>query len=161
MVAVSLDLRSEGRLNYDLLRGLHIIAMVAWMAGLLILPRLFVYHMRAAPGSDMEQVFQDAERRLQRLILTPAMALTWVLGLALIHLNASARGWGFLGEPWMVVKLIGVAGVTGWNGYLSVARKRFARGENTRSEKFWRTTNELPFLAAIAMILAVTMEFGS
>ena len=149
-------------MSYDLLRGLHIIAMVAWMAGLLILPRLFVYHMRAAPGSDMERLFADAERRLMRLIINPSMILTWVLGLALIHLNGSEiRGWDFLGEPWMVVKLAGVLGVSAWHGYLSAARKRFERGANTRSEKFWRVTNELPFLAAIVMILAVTTEFGS
>jgi putative membrane protein len=147
--------------SYDLLRGLHIIAMVAWMAGLLILPRLYVYHMRAAPGSDMERLFVDAERRLLRLIMNPTMILTWVLGLALIHLNGSAiRGWEFLGEPWMVVKLLGAVGVTAWHGYLAGARKRFAEGANTRSERFWRVTNELPFVAAFVMILAVTTEFG-
>lgn len=146
-------------MSYNLLRGLHIIGMVAWMAGLLILPRLYVYHMRAAPGSDMERLFTNAERRLLRLIMNPAMLLTWALGLALIHLNGQARGWGFLGEAWMVVKLIGVALVTAWHVYLAGARKRFAEGRNTRSEKFWRVTNELPFLAAIVMILAVTTEF--
>lgn len=146
-------------MNYDLLRGLHIAAMVAWMAGLLILPRLFVYHMQASPG--MERLFVDAERRLLRLIMNPAMILTWILGLALIHLNGSEiRGWGFLAEPWMVVKLTGVALVTGWHHYLGAARKRFERGANTRSERFWRVTNELPFVAAIIMILAVTTEFG-
>lgn len=148
-------------MNYDLLRGLHIIAMTAWMAGLLILPRLFVYHMRAAPGSDMERLFVDAERRLLRLIMNPALILTWLLGLALIHLNGSViRGWDFLGEPWMSVKLAGVVAVTGWHGYLAGARKRFERGANARSEKFWRVTNELPFVAAVVMILAVTTEFG-
>lgn len=149
-------------MNYDLLRGLHIIAMTAWMAGLLILPRLFVYHMRAEAGSDMERLFTDAERRLLRLIMDPAMLATWLLGLALIHLNASQirGGWDFLGEPWMVVKLTGVASVTAWHGYLSGARKRFARGANTRSETFWRVTNELPFVAAIVMIVSVTLEYG-
>jgi len=151
--------------NYDLLynglRGLHIAAMVAWVAGLLILPRLFVYHMQAGPGT--ERLFVDAERRLLRLILNPAMILTWVLGLALIHVNATViRGEGaaFLVQPWMVVKLLGVLLVSGWHGYLAAARKRFERGANTRSEKFWRISNELPFLAAIVMILAVTTEFG-
>lgn len=148
-------------MSYDLLRGLHIIAMVAWMAGLLILPRLFVYHMRAGAGSDMDRLFVDAERRLLRLIMNPAMILTWLLGLGLIHLNgAEIRGWAFLGEPWMVVKLAGVVAVTAWHGFLAGARKRFERGANTRSERFWRVTNELPFLAAIVMILAVTTEFG-
>lgn len=147
-------------MSYDLFRGLHIIAMVAWMAGLLILPRLFVYHMRSEPGSDMERLFGDAERRLFRLIMNPAMLLTWVLGLGLIHINSQSRGWAFLGEPWMIVKLVGVLLVTGWHGYLSGTLKRFAQGRNTRSERFWRISNELPFVAAIAMIVAVTIEFG-
>lgn len=147
-------------MSYDLLRGLHLIAMVAWMAGLLILPRLFVYHMRAEPDSNMEKLFVAAEHRLLRLIMNPAMLLTWALGLALIHVNGAARGMEFLGEPWMVVKLTGAFAVTAWHGYLAAARKRFAEHRNTRSERFWRVTNELPFVAAIVMILAVTTEFG-
>jgi len=154
-----------GGLNYDLIyngaRGLHIAAMVAWVAGLLILPRLFVYHMQAGPGT--ERLFIDAERRLLRIILNPAMIVTWVLGLGLVHLNGAlirGEGWGFLAQPWMVVKLAGVVLVTGWHGYLAAARKRFERGANTRSETFWRVSNELPFVAAIVMILAVTVEFG-
>jgi putative membrane protein len=143
-------------MDYNLLRGLHIIAMVAWMAGLLILPRLFVYHMRAQPGSDMARLFESAELRLQRLIITPTLLITWALGLWLIH----TRGAEILGEPWMHVKLAGVVLVTAWTGYLAAARKRFAAGANTRSERFWRISNELPFVAAIAMILAVTTEFG-
>jgi putative membrane protein len=147
-------------MSYDLFRGLHIIAMVAWMAGLLILPRLYVYHLRAEPGSDMAQLFTDAERRLLRLIMNPAMLVTWVVGLGLIHINGQTRGWAFLLEPWMMVKLLGVVLVTAWHGYLAGARKRLAEGRNTRSERFWRVSNELPFVAAIAMILAVTTEFG-
>ena len=146
-------------MSYDLLRGLHIIAMVAWMAGLLILPRLFVYHMRAT-SPEMTQLFEQAEQRLLRLIMNPAMILTWVLGLALIHVNSQMRGPGFLAEPWMIVKLAGVVLMSAWHGYLAAARKRFATGRNTRSEKFWRVSNELPFVAAIVMILAVTTEFG-
>lgn len=144
-------------MSYDLLRGLHIIAMVAWMAGLLILPRLYVYHMRAAPGSEMDALFQDAERRLLRLIITPTLLVTWALGLWLIH----TRGGEILSQPWMHVKLAGALLVSAWTGYLAAARKRFAAGANTRSERFWRISNELPFLAAIVMILAVTTEFGA
>lgn len=147
-------------MTYDLLRGLHIVAVIAWMAGLLILPRLFVYHMRAAEGSDMARLFQDAERRLLRLILNPAMLLAWILGLGLIHLNGLTRGWSFLLEPWMLVKLAGIVLVTAWHGYLAAARRRFAEGRNMRSERFWRISNELPFVAAIGMVLAVTTEFG-
>ena len=154
-------LPGDGRgMNYDLLRGLHIIAVIAWMAGLLILPRLFVYHMRAEAGSDMERLFGDAERRLLRLIMNPAMVLAWVLGLSLIWTRSGGgRDPGFLHEPWMAVKLAGVVLVTGWHHQLALARKRFVEGRNRRSERYWRITNELPFLAAIVMVLAVTTEF--
>lgn len=142
-------------MSYDLIRGLHLVAMVAWMAGLLILPRLFVYQMQAA-GTPMVAVLDHAERRLLRLIMNPAMIVTWGLGLTLIHL----RGGEVLAEPWMAVKLAGAVLVTAWHMYLAGARKRFAAGRNTRSERFWRVSNELPFVAAIVMILAVTTEFG-
>jgi putative membrane protein len=142
-------------MSYDLIRGLHLVAMVAWMAGLLILPRLFVYQMQAA-GTPMVAVLDHAERRLLRLIMNPAMIVTWGLGLTLIHL----RGGEVLAEPWMAVKLAGAVLVTAWHMYLAGARKRFAAGRNTRSERFWRISNELPFVAAIVMILAVTTEFG-
>jgi putative membrane protein len=148
---------------YDWLRGLHIIFVIAWMAGLLMLPRLYVYHMQADPGSKMDGVFKDAERRLMRIVMTPAMTGAFVLGCALIWYNATymrGDGWRFLLEPWMVVKLAGVVFLLYWHGFLAAARKTFEAGTNARSETFWRMTNELPFLAAIVMVLAVTTEFG-
>jgi putative membrane protein len=149
-----------GLVTYDLLRGLHIIAMIAWMAGLLILPRLFVYHMRAAPGSEMARLFEHAEQRLLRLIMNPAMAATWVLGLSLIWVRSGGgQDASFLHQPWMLAKLAGVGLVTWWHHRLAVARKRFAEGRNARSERYWRISNELPFLLAIVMVLAVTTEF--
>ncbi|CAN7155316.1 CopD family protein [Phenylobacterium sp. LjRoot219] len=146
--------------HYDLLRGLHILAVIAWMAGLLYLPRLFAYHSTATAGSELDQTFQTMEGKLLRIIMNPAMILALVFGLALIWVDAHIRGWGFLGEPWMSVKLAGVLFLLGWHHYLAVARKRFAQGRNQRSNKFWRATNELPFLAAIVMVIAVTTEFG-
>ncbi len=148
---------------YDWLRGLHIIVVIAWMAGLMMLPRLFVYHMSAEPGSKMDQVFKDAERRLLNIVMIPAMTLALILGLTLIWYNATyvrGDGWRFLLHPWMLTKLAGVVFLLGWQGFLITARKTFEAGANTRSEKFWRMTNELPFLAAIVMVLAVTTEFG-
>jgi putative membrane protein len=147
--------------HYDLARGLHILAAIAWMAGLLYLPRLFAYHAQAAAGSDMETTFQTMEAKLLRIIMNPAMAMAWIFGLALIWIDGHVRGWGFLAQPWMIAKLAGVIFLTGWHHYLALARKAFARGENKRSNKFWRATNELPFLAAILMVIAVTTEFGS
>ena len=143
------------------IKALHVIAVIAWMAGLLYLPRLYAYHTRATRGSEMDETFQTMERKLYRIIMNPAMIVAFLLGLALIWVDAQARGWVFLTQPWMLVKLVGVVFLLWWHHFLGRARKAFAAGENKRSEKFWRMTNELPFLAAIVMVLAVTTEFGS
>ena len=144
---------------YDLARGLHILAVIAWMAGLLYLPRLFAYHVKATPGSEMDQTFQKMERKLLKIIMNPAMVAAWVFGGWLIWIDGTGRGWDFLHQPWMIAKLAGVLFLTGWHHYLGVARKRFAAGANARSERFWRMTNELPFLAAIVMVISVTTEW--
>jgi putative membrane protein len=146
--------------HYDLLRGLHILAVIAWMAGLLYLPRLFAYHASAQAGSEMDLTFRTMEAKLLKIIMNPAFVLALLFGLALIWVDGHIRGWSFLGQPWMVVKLAGAVFLASWHHYLAVARKAFAQGRNRRSGKFWRMTNELPFLAAIVMVLAVTTEFG-
>ena len=147
---------------YDLIRGLHILAVIAWMAGLLYLPRLFVYHVAAAPGSEMDETFKTMERRLQLGIMTPAMIVAWILGLMLLDIRtAHFSDPGLMLQPWLLTKLIGVVFQTTWHHFLAVNRKKFARGANLRSAKFWRMVNELPFVAAIIMVLAVTTEFGS
>lgn len=148
---------------YDWLRGLHILAVIAWMAGLLILPRFFAYHTETAPpGSEFDGHFQGWEAKMMRIILNPAMILAWILGLSLIWVDVHRRsaGWGFLLEPWMLVKLAGVLFLTAWQHYLGRARKAFVAGRRDRSARFWRMMNEVPFLVAIAMVLAVTVEFG-
>jgi protoporphyrinogen IX oxidase len=148
-------------MSYDLLRGLHILAVIAWMAGLLYLPRLFAYHTRAAPGSELDTTFQEMERRLYRIIMNPAMIAAWLFGLSLVWVRtAGFRDLGLLLAPWMLVKLAGVVLLTWWHHVLGRARKRFSTGANTRGQTYWRAVNELPFLAAIAMVLAVTLEFG-
>lgn len=150
--------------TYDLLRGLHILAVIAWMAGLLYLPRLYAYHTRFAAGTEMDATFQEMEGKLLRIIMNPAMIVSLLLGVALIWWDSTYRFTGvarFLGQPWMSVKLAGVVFLLGWHGFLAAARKRFAAGTNTRSARFWRATNELPFIAAIIMVLAVTLEFGT
>ena len=145
---------------HNLLIGLHILAVIAWMAGLLYLPRLFVYQTRAAPGSEMDETFATMEVRLYRMIMNPAMIAVWVLGLTLIWFDATQWrwGWGFLLTPWMLTKLAGVVFLTSWHHYLGIARKRLAAGRRERSERFWRMTNELPFLAAIFMVIAITTK---
>jgi len=149
-------------LTYNLLLGFHILAVIAWMAGVLYLPRLFAYHTRAAVGSEMDITFQAMEARLLGIIMTPAMVAVVVLGASLVWYDAARRGWGwiFLASPWMATKLAGVAFLLGWHYYLWRARAQFAAGERRRSERFWRMTNELPFLAAIVIVLSVTTKFA-
>jgi len=147
--------------HYDLLRGLHILAVIAWMAGLLYLPRLYAYHAAATAGSEMDATFQVMELKLLRIIMNPAMLVSLIFGGLLILADSEIRGWAFLLKPWMVTKLCGVVFLLGWHGFLASARKAFAEGRNQRSGKFWRMTNELPFIAAIIMVLSVTLEFGN
>jgi putative membrane protein len=149
--------------HYNLVRALHIIAVIAWMAGMMYLPRLYAYHTNATPGSEMDQTFKVMERKLLRIIINPAMGLTFLFGLTLIWIDAHTRsaGWGFLKEPWMLTKLAGVVFLASWHGFLAGARRKFEAGTNQRSNKFWRATNELPFLAAVIMVLAVTLEWGA
>jgi putative membrane protein len=147
---------------YNLLIGLHIIAVIAWMAGLMMLPRLYAYHTEtAAPGSEFDGHFTRWEGKVIKIILRPAMGLVWLLGLSLIYVDSHIRGVGFLGEPWMLTKIAGIVFVTGWHGFISNAHKGFVAGRRDRTAKFWRMTNELPFLAAIVMVLAVTTKFGN
>jgi putative membrane protein len=141
---------------FNILRGLHILAMIAWMAGLLYLPRLFAYHTRAAVGSEMDETFKIMEAKLLRIIMNPAMIAVVILGGALVWFD----GPKVLATPWMATKLVGVVFLLAWHHYLSVARKRLAAGKRERSERFWRMTNELPFLAAIVIVLSVTTKFG-
>jgi putative membrane protein len=146
---------------YDLLRGLHIISVIAWMSGMMYLPRLFAYHTETAPaGSEFDAHFKLWELKLLRIIINPAMALTFVFGLGLIWVDGTQRlGWGFLLQTWMVVKIAGIVFLSAWHGFLSNSRRRIAAGERPQTAKFWRATNELPFLAAVVMVLAVTLEF--
>jgi len=146
---------------YDLLRGLHIIAVIAWMAGMMYLPRLFAYHTETAPpGSEFDAHFKGWEAKLLKIIINPAMGLAFAFGLGLIWIDGSQRlGWGFLLLPWMIVKLAGVVFLGYWHGFLAKSCRQIAAGERPKTAKFWRATNELPFLAAIVMVLAVTTEF--
>jgi putative membrane protein len=148
--------------GYQVVRGLHIIAVIAWMAGLLYLPRLFAYHTRAAPGSEMDETFKTMEAKLQSIIMNPAMVTAWLLGLTLIYIRGGggADWWQILLKPWMFTKLCGVAFQTGWHHYLYLNRKALAQGKRLHTDRFWRMVNELPFLVAIVMVLSVTTEFG-
>ena len=141
-------------LSYDLLRGLHILAVIAWMAGLLYLPRLFVYHCQVTVGSEEDLRFRVMENKLLRLIMNPAMLVVWGLGLGLL----AARGWATALEPWWAVKLVMVSAQTGVHHVLARCRKDFAHGINTRPERYYRILNEVPFGLAIAIVLLATLE---
>ena len=149
-------------MNYDLFIGLHILSVIAWMAGLLYLPRLFVYHTRAERGSQMDATFIEMERKLYGAIMVPSSLVALGLGACLIWIDAHLRADGlkFLGTPWMSVKLTGVVLMFGYQGFLGRSRRAFAAGTNRHSEKFWRLVHEVPFVLAIAMVLAVTTKFG-
>jgi putative membrane protein len=147
--------------HYNLWRGIHIIFVIAWMAGQLYLPRLFAYHVKATPGSEMDLTFQTMELKLLKIIMNPAMVLAFIFGCILMYVRGVESHGAVFKEPWMITKLVGVVFMVSWHGFLARARKKFATGTNTHSEKFWRATNELPFLVAIVMVLAVTTEFGS
>ncbi|MBI5938845.1 MAG: CopD family protein [Caulobacterales bacterium] len=145
--------------NFNLIRGLHIISVIAWMAGMLYLPRLYVYHSKATTGSELDETFKVMELKLLRMIINPAMIAAFLFGLLLIMADGQIRGWDFLAKPWMLAKLAGITFLSGWHGFLSASRKKFANGTNTRSERFWRATNELPFVAAMVIVLSVTTKY--
>jgi putative membrane protein len=132
----------------------HIIAVFAWMAGMLYLPRLFVYHFDADVGSRQSETFKTMERRLLRFIMTPAMILTWLLGLWLAW-----RG-GFFAAPWLHVKLALAVAMSGLHGMFSRFVKDFAADKRRKSVKFYRIINEVPTVLMIAIvILAVVKPF--
>lgn len=136
-------------------KGLHILAVIAWMAGLLYLPRLYAYHTKSAPGSEMDVMFKRMEHGLLNIIMTPAAIFVVLLGATLVGLE----GVGILSAPWMMLKLLGVAFLLGWHFYLMRARVAFLDGRRSHSEKFWRMMNETPFIAAIVIVLSVTTKF--
>ena len=138
------------------IKAFHIIAIIAWMAGLLYLPRLFVYHAMSKPGSEQSETFKVMERRLLRYITTPAMVASWVLGLMLAF--SGALDWSR--DGWFHAKLILVLALSAYHGLLAVWTKDFALDRNTRSARFYRIANEIPtILMILIVILAVVRPF--
>lgn len=137
---------------YLWVKAFHVIAVIAWMAGMLYLPRLFVYHTEAEPGSDASETFKVMERRLLRAIINPAMAAVWVLGLWLAW-----RGFGFSGG-WLHAKIGLVVAMSAVHGYYSRAVRMFAEDRNTRSARHWRIMNEVPTLLMIAIVILVVVK---
>ncbi len=139
---------------YLWLKALHVIAVIAWMSGMFYLPRLFVYHCETTPGAPDYQRFCVMERRLLKLITTPAMIVVWIAGLVLVWLG----GWSDAG--WLDVKLVLVLGLSGVHGVNVRFVREFANERNQRSARFFRLWNEVPTLFLIAIvILAVVKPF--
>ena len=134
------------------IKSLHVLAVIACMAGMLYLPRLFVYHCEAAVGSPQSETFKVMERRLLKAIINPAMAVTWVVGLYL----AWAGGWFSAG--WFHGKLLLVILMSGVHGMLTARVRDFALDRNTRSQKFYRYLNEVPTVLMIGIVILVIVK---
>jgi putative membrane protein len=131
-------------------------AVIAWMAGLFYLPRLFVYHAeRVVAGSETDAMFQVMERRLLRAIMTPSMILAWAAGLALVA-TPGIVGWAW---TWPWVKAAAVLAMTWFHMWLAARRRDFAAGRNTLSGRRYRAMNEVPTVLMVAIVLAVVVKF--
>lgn len=140
---------------YTWYKAIHVISVIFWMAGLLYLPRLYAYHARAEVGGELDKTFQTMERRLLKIIMNPAMLVTYIFGL----MNAHIYGFVALGG-WFHIKMLAVGALTIMHMYLAKCRKDFVRGENKNSERFYRIINEIPaILIVIAVIMVIVKPF--
>ena len=137
---------------YEWLKAFHVIAVIAWMAGMLYLPRLFVYHCEAEPGSKQSETFKVMERRLLKAIINPAMVATWLLGLWLAYDS------GFFRAGWFHAKFALVIALSALHGFLSRAVKDFAADRNRRSAKFYRIINEVPAVLMVLIVILVIVK---
>ncbi len=139
---------------YLWIKALHVVALISWMAGLLYLPRLFVYHAQAEPGSELSETLKIMERKLLRLIMNPAMIVTFITGFVMIGSNTGLMQ----GAGWLHAKITLVFLLAGFHGYLSVCRKKFLVDANTRSHKFYRLMNEVPTVLMILIVILVIVR---
>lgn len=142
---------------YDWFKAVHVMAVISWMAGLLYLPRLFVYHCSAETGSRQSETFKVMERRLLRGIMTPAMIATWALGLWMVYDGYVATG-GFGSAHWLHVKLTLVTALSGLHGMLARWTADFAADRNRHSERFYRVANEVPAVLMIGIVIMVVIK---
>lgn len=137
---------------YLWIKAFHVIAVIAWMSGMLYLPRLFVYHADTPVGSAQSETFKVMEARLLNIITTPAMVVTWVLGLWL------AWSSGFWMAPWLHAKFALVLVLSGLHGYLSAATRAFREDRNTKPARHWRIVNEIPTVLMIGIVILVIVK---
>ena len=139
---------------YLLFKSLHLIAVISWMAGLLYLPRIFVYHAETKDNTEQKETFKTMERKLFFYIMNPAMILSWVFGLYLIHILGPES----LSSLWLQLKLVSVTLMTFFHFFLFFCLKNFARDRNSYSSKFFRITNEVPTVLLIITIFLVVFK---
>jgi putative membrane protein len=140
--------------SYLLFKSLHLIAVISWMAGLLYLPRIFVYHVENLKDKNTSSIFKTMERKLYFYIMTPAMILAWVFGLILI----SSLGFEVLSTTWIKLKLLLVILLTSYHFYLSKLLSDFNLNQNTKSSKFFRIINEVPTILLILIVFIVVFK---
>lgn len=141
---------------YPWTKALHIITVIAWMAGIFYLPRLFVYHVeKVEKGSETDRLFQEMERKLLRLIMNPSMIGVWVFGLALVF----TPGIVVWSEIWPWTKAAAVLGMTWFHHWLGYRRKEFVAGTNTRSGRTYRLMNEVPTVLLVIIVFSVVLKF--
>jgi putative membrane protein len=143
--------------TYLLFKSIHLIAAISWMAGLLYLPRIFVYHSEAVQNNkseDLTETFKVMERRLLVYIMNPAMIVSWIFGVLLIH----TIGTDNFGSLWLQLKLIFVIILTTYHFFLFQCLRKFAENNNSFSAKFYRIINEIPTVLLIAIILVVVFK---
>ena len=139
---------------YFLFKSLHLISVISWMAGLLYLPRIFVYHSQNIDEIKTSEIFKVMERKLYFYIMTPAMSLSWLFGLLLIH----SVGFEQLGQTWMVLKIVFVLLLTLYHFYLGKILNQFNINQNKRSHQFYRYINEIPTLLLILIVFVVIFK---
>lgn len=137
---------------YLWVKSVHVIAIISWMAGLLYLPRLFIYHCDAPKGSAQSETFKVMEGRLLNIIMTPAMVISWVLGLWL------AWQMGFFASGWFHAKLALTIGLSGVHGYFVGAARQFREDRNEKPPRHWRIVNEVPTLLMVAIVILVIVK---
>lgn len=140
--------------NYEWIRALHIISVISWMAGMLYLPRLFIYHVGAPTGSEMSETFKVMERRLMKIIMNPAMIATWIFGLLMLY----DRWDVFMHAGWMHAKLTCILLMSAVHGIYAKYLKAFAKDQNVKSAKFFRILNEIPTLLMIIIVIMAVVE---
>ncbi len=142
--------------GYLWVKALHVISVIFWMAGMFMLPRFYAYHVEDITahgvGSSIDETWQQREARLLRIIINPAMIVTWIFGL-LLAFHA-----GYWHSPWFLSKFALVVGLSILHAYLAVWRKAFVRGQNRRSSRFFRLVNEIPTLATIPIVILVIVQ---